>query len=127
MNLCGGIKKVGDRFHEGLHSNCPTYLIDKDTICDRRTNHHDFFARKDTTLIFQNLHTNNQHPISDVDSVAKGSLNMIIFTPSSQLLRENLLILPCVCLGHLFVNFPYLIIRVLSSSFILVSKKNVCK
>ena len=43
--------------------------------------HHDFFARKDTTLIFQNLHTNNQHPISDVDSVAKGSLNMIIFTP----------------------------------------------
>ena len=88
--------------------------------------HHDFFARKDTTLIFQNLHTNNQHPISDVDSVAKGSLNMIIFTPSSQLLRKNLLILPCVCLGHLFVNFPYLIIRVLSSSFILVSKKNIC-
>ena len=38
LNLCGGIKKVGDRFHEGLHSNCPTHLIDKDTICDRRTN-----------------------------------------------------------------------------------------
>ena len=39
--------------------------------------HHDFFARKDTTLIFQNLHTNNQHPISDVDSVAKGSLHTL--------------------------------------------------
>ena len=53
----------------------------------------------DTTLIFENLHTDNQHPDGATresfkriihENLSRGSSEMIIFTPSSELASEKL-------------------------------------
>ena len=55
--------------------------------------------QEDTTLIFENLHTDNQHPDGATresfkkiihENLSRGSFEMIIFTPSSELASEKL-------------------------------------
>ena len=80
-------KIVGDRFHEGLNSDCLTLLIYQDTVLTEKQikAHYDVFARGYNIDIWKSSHKQSTSRLPD-----KRLFKMLIFTPTSELTRETL-------------------------------------